>query len=79
MRRDKANTILKGVMFMESKRERRAKASRKWEEANREKVRNAHREWQRANPDKVREYNLRYWERKLKELDGERSEKDVKS
>lgn len=43
----------------------------------RELKRKYHREWQRANKDKVKEYNIRMWNKKVKELEEELRRKEA--
>lgn len=48
------------------------KAYRKaYREKNRDKINAYHREWSKKNRDKIRLINMRYWEKKAMEINGE--------
>ena len=46
----------------------RSQYFKEYRERNREKLNKKQRDWAKENPDKVALYRLRYWEKKIKQL-----------
>lgn len=53
----------------EQAKKARREYMKEYRKKNKERLDAMNREWKKNNPDKVRENNIRYWERKAKQLE----------